>query len=81
VPQYIADTRHLLPRNVRTTSFQFIRQVAACLGNDIDTAFNEPLRLPLVLENIERHIAEHGTNALNGFNNIRKTQDGRPHRH
>jgi hypothetical protein len=81
VPQYIADTRNLSPRNVRMTSFQFVRQVVACLGNDLDTALNKPLRLPLCLENIERHIAEHGTNALNGFNNIRKPQDGRPYRH
>jgi hypothetical protein len=55
--------------------------VAACLGNNLDTPLDEPLRLPIGLKDIERHIAQHGAYALNGFDNIRKTQDGRTRRH
>jgi hypothetical protein len=60
VAQHLADARHFLPRNFRMMSFQFIREVAARLGNNLDAALDEPLPLPISLKNIERHIAQHG---------------------
>jgi hypothetical protein len=53
-------------------SFQLAWQMAARLGDNLDATLDEPLLLPIGLENIERHVAKHGTNALNGFKNIRK---------
>jgi len=54
-------------------SFQLIGQMPACLGNNLDTTFDKPLCLPVGLENLKWHIAQHRTNALNGLNNIRET--------
>jgi len=50
VSQYVADPCHLSPRNVRMASFQLIGQMPACLGNNLDTTFDKPLRLPVGLE-------------------------------
>jgi len=63
------------------TRFQFIGQVAARFRNNLDTAFDKLLPLPVGLENFERHIAKHATNAVNGFDNVGKTQVERTRGH
>jgi hypothetical protein len=55
--------------------------VTACFRDDLDATLDKPLSLPVGFKNIERQIAEHSTNALNGFNNVRKAEDGRPRGH
>ncbi len=73
VAQDVPDACHLAPRDVRMTSFQFICKVAACLGNYLDSAFDEPLPLPVSLENLQRHIPDHAANTLDGLDDVRET--------
>jgi len=49
------------------TCFEFIREVAARLRNDLDAALYKPLPLPVSLKNIERYIPHYGMNAFNGL--------------
>jgi hypothetical protein len=46
--------------------------VAACLGNNLDAAFDEPLTLPIGFKNIEGHIPQHGMNAFDSLNDVRQ---------
>ena len=71
VAQNVADARHFLPRNFWMTGFEFIREVAARLRNDLDAALYKPLPLPVSLKNIERYIPYYGMNAFNGLDDVR----------
>jgi hypothetical protein len=42
---------------------------------NLDSAFDEPLPLPVSLENVQRHIPDHAPNALDGLDDVRKTWD------
>jgi hypothetical protein len=46
--------------------------VAACLGNNLDAAFDEPLTLPIGFKNIERHIPQHNMNAFDSLKDVRQ---------
>jgi hypothetical protein len=52
------------------TRFQLIREAAAGLGNDLDAALDKPLPLPIVHENIERLISEHGMNPFDSLDDV-----------
>jgi hypothetical protein len=54
VAQNVADARHFLPGNFWMTGFQFIREVAARLRNDLDPTLYQPLQLPIGLKSFER---------------------------
>ena len=59
------------------TCFEFIREVAARLRNDLDAALYKPLPLPVSLKNIERYIPHYGTNAFNGLDDVRQAGNER----
>jgi hypothetical protein len=50
VSRHVADSRNFLPGDIRVTRLQIVRQMAAGLGNNLDTALDEPLSLPIILE-------------------------------
>ena len=50
VAQHIADARHFLPRDFGMARFQFVREMAARFGNDLDAALDQPLPLPVRLD-------------------------------
>ena len=77
VAQHVADARHFLPRDFGMTRFQLICEVAAGLGNNLDAALDEPLPLPIILENIEWDIPQHGTNPLDGLDDVRQAGNER----
>ena len=53
VAQHIADARHFLPRDFWMARFQFVREMAARFGNDLDATLDQPLPLPVRLECFE----------------------------
>jgi len=52
------------------TSFQLIREVPTCLGNNLDTALYEPLPLPIALKSIERQIRQYGMDAFDSLDDV-----------
>jgi hypothetical protein len=44
--------------------------MAAGLGNNLNTALDEPLPLPIVLECFERYIRYHAMNAFDRLDNV-----------
>jgi hypothetical protein len=61
-----------MPRDFWMTGFQFICEVAARLGNNLDATLDKSLPLPIGLKNIERHIPQHGMNPFYSLNDIRE---------
>ena len=62
-------------------SFQFVGKAAACFRNDLDTALDQPLLLPIELEGIERCVSQDSVNAFDRLDDIRETGDGRTRGH
>jgi len=54
------------------TGFEFIREVAARLRNDLDAAFYKPLPLPVSLKNIKWCIPQYGMNAFDSLDDVRQ---------
>ena len=50
--------------------FEFIREVAVRLKNDLGAAFYKPLPLPVSIKNIKRCIPQYGMNAFDGFDDV-----------
>lgn len=50
--------------------FQLVGEVAACLGDDLDAALNEPLSLPVGLELLNRYIPDRLTDALDSLYHV-----------
>lgn len=71
VPQHVADPRNFLPGDFRVTCFQVIREIAAGLGNNLDTALDESLPLPIVLKRFERHIPQYDMDAFDRLDDVR----------
>jgi len=59
------------------TGFQFIREVATRLGNNLDAALYEPLPLPIGLKSIERYIHQYGMNTFDSLDDVHQTGNGR----
>ena len=78
VAQHIADARHFLPRDFGMARFQFVREMAARLGNDLDAALDQPLPLPVRLERFERYFPQHPANAFDRFGDVSHAKDERP---
>jgi hypothetical protein len=57
------------------TAFDFLRQMTACLGNNLDAALDKPLPLPIGFKIFERYILQNGANALDRFDHIRQARD------
>ena len=51
----VADTSDFRSRDLWMARFQLVGEVAACLGDDLDAALNEPLSLPVGLELVIAH--------------------------
>ncbi len=63
------------------TRFQLGREMTARLGNDLNAALDEPLPAPVVLESVERNIAEYMANPLDRLNDVRQPWSERPGSH
>jgi len=50
--------------------FEFIREVAARLRNDLDAALYKPLPLPVSFKNIKRCIPQYGMNAFDSLDDV-----------
>ena len=59
------------------TCFEFIREVAARLRNDLDAAFYKPLPLPVSFKNIKWCITQYGMNAFDSLDNVRQAGNER----
>lgn len=70
VAQHVADACYFPPRNARVTGLHLVGEVAACFGNNLDTPFHDPLSLPVILENLERHIPQYISNAFDRLDEI-----------
>jgi hypothetical protein len=57
--------------------FEFNREVAARLGNNLDAAFHKPLPLPIRFKNIERHIRQYTMNAFDSLDDVRQAGNER----
>jgi hypothetical protein len=55
--------------------FEITAQPAACLGDDLDTPFDQPLPLPIRLEGFERQIAERAADAFDSLDDLRKNAE------
>jgi hypothetical protein len=71
VTQYVADPRNFLPGDLRIARFQIIRKMTTGFGNNLNTAFNEPLSLPIVFECFERHIRQYAIDAFDRLDDVR----------
>jgi hypothetical protein len=70
VAQHVADPRNLLPGDFRMAHFQVIRKMTTGLGNDFDTALDQPLPLPIVFEGFERHIRQYAIDAFDRLDDV-----------
>ena len=69
--QYVANPSNFLPGDFWIARFQVIRKMTAGFGNDLNTALDEPLPLPVVFECLERHIRQYATDALDRLDDVR----------
>jgi hypothetical protein len=81
VAQYITVPRNFLPRDLRIARLQHIRKVTTGFGNDLNTAFDEPLALLIIFECFERHIRQHAIYAFDRLDDVRQTRDERAFHH
>ena len=79
--QNVADARHFYPGNFWMTGFQFIRKVAARLGNNLDATLDQPLPLPIGLKSIERNIQQYGIDTFDGLDDVGQAGDERTRNH
>ena len=56
--QDVADAGDLRPRNIGVALFHVLGHVAACFGDDLDAAFDNPLIQPIGFEILQGKIAE-----------------------
>ena len=52
------------------TGIQFIRKVAARLGNNLDATLDQPLPLLIGLKSIERNIQQYGIDTFDGLDDV-----------
>ena len=79
--QHIPNAGYLRPRNFRMARLQLGIEMTARFGDDLKSAYHEPLFLPVSLEAIERHVAHDGSSPFNGFNDIGQARNRCPIRH
>jgi hypothetical protein len=51
-------------------SFQLSRKMAACLRDDLDPPFHQPLPLPISLENVECSVFGHAVDAVDSLDDV-----------
>lgn len=74
----VADTRYLLPRNSGLPRFHVVRKMAACFGNDLYAALDQPTLFPVLFKSVERHAVQHAANAFDCLNDVRETWRDNP---
>jgi hypothetical protein len=57
--------------------FQIIRQMTTGFGNDLNTALDKPLPLPIVLKHLERDIRQNDANTFDRLDNVGQARDKR----
>ena len=56
------------------TGLELVARAAACLGDDLDAALDQPPALPASLEGLERQILQHAADALAGLDDVREVR-------
>jgi hypothetical protein len=79
--QYVANSRNFLPRNFRIARFQVIGKMTASLGNDLNTALDEPLPPPVIFECFERWVRQRDIDAFDRLDDVSQTRDERTRDH
>ena len=70
VAQYVSDPRNFLPGDFRVARFQVIRKMTTGFGNNLNTALNKPLPLPIVFECQQRHVSQYTVDAFDRLDDI-----------
>jgi len=70
VAEYVADASYLRPWDLRVPGLEFIGQMSASFGNDLDASFDQPLFLPIGFKSIEMHISKRLMDPFDRFDNI-----------
>src|SRR5207244_925492 len=79
--QDIADARHFRPFDVRMPRLEFVAEVAAGFGNDLNAALDQPAFTPVGLEGHKGNLGHFCLDQLDGFNNVSQARGERAFGH